>query len=69
MASSGERSEIRNMRGVKKWGMGKRKMGEMKRERKRREVGRRESTSIIGQAVVQGTVEVLARGLPSTAAM
>lgn len=57
------------MRGVKKWGMGKRKMGEMKRERKRREVGRRKSTSIIGQAVVQGTVEVLARGLPSTAAM
>lgn len=44
-------------------------MGEMKRERKKSEVGRGKSTSIIGQAVVQGNVEVLARGLPSSSAL
>lgn len=44
-------------------------MGEVKRERKKCEVGRGKSTSTIGQAVVQGNVEVLARGLSSTSAM
>lgn len=61
------------MEGVKKkkkWGMGKRRMGEMmKRERKKSEVGRGKSTSIIGQAVVQGNVEDLTRRLPSTSAV
>lgn len=52
------------------WGVGGvgKKNGEMKRERKRCEVGRRKSTSIIRQAAVQGTVEVSARGLPTTSA-
>ena len=58
------------MRGVKKMGHGKEEMGEMWRERKKKsEVGRGKSTSIIGQAVVQGNVEVLARGLTSTSAV
>lgn len=63
MASSGERNEIRNMKGVrerKKSGAWERGMGEMKRERKKSEVGRGKSTSRTGQAIVQGNVEVLA---------
>lgn len=38
-------------------------MVEMKRERKKSEVGGGKSTSIIGQAVVKGIVEVFVRGL------
>ncbi len=36
--------------------------------KKKSEVGRGKSTSIIGQAAVQGNVEVLARGFPLTSA-
>lgn len=46
-------------------GHGKKGMGKMKRRRKKSEVGRGKSTSITGQAIVQGNVEVLARGLAS----
>lgn len=64
----GSEMRITNMRGATKWCMRKGKGGGLKRERKRREVGGRKSTSIISQAAVQGTVEVLARGFPSTSA-
>ena len=62
MASSEEWNEIRNVKDVK--------LGHMKEEwgdeerKKRSEVGGGKSTSIIGQAVVQGNVEVLGRGSP-----
>ena len=49
-------------------GHGKEEWGDEERKKKS-EVGRGKSTSIIGQAVVQGNVEVLAIGLPSTSAM
>ena len=48
--------------------MGKRR-GKMKRKEKKSEVGRGKSTSITGQAIVQGNVEVLARGYCSTPGM
>lgn len=47
-------------------GHGKEEWGDEERKKKS-EVERGKSTSIIGQAVVQGNAEVLARGLPSTA--
>ena len=49
-------------------GHGKEEWGKCEEKEKKSEVGRGKSTSIIGQAVVQGNVEVLARGLPSTSA-
>lgn len=60
---NGIRKGVKTKSGMEKW------CGKMKRERKKSEVGRGKRTNITGQAVVQGNVEVLTRGLPSTATL
>lgn len=48
--------------------MAERNGGDVERREKKSEVGRGKSTSRIGQAVIQGNVELLAGGLTSTSA-